>query len=711
MPENPKFPKVELRALWPLLIPVLLLLPGIAGFAYPSVGASYSDISVAHYPNAIFLKRSIAEWGQIPLWSPAILSGHPFAANPLSGLWYPPGWLALLLPLPFGFNLVVLLHLLIGGLGMYLLLRAMNRPHLAAIFGALVFEAMPKVFAHYGAGHLSMVYAISLTPWLLLAELRNREATGNFWFRQPGIVLALIALADPRWAAYAGTLWLAFSMVVSRLGLRGKLCRAGKQIVLALALAAPLLLPLIEYSRLSTRGDLAPGDVLAFSLPPAGLLGLLAAPFNAFHEWVIYFGVIVLLLAMASVVSAKKSQVDWLCIGVAVLCLLFSLGENLPGFEAMARLPGFSLLRVPPRIAPIAGLAMIVLAAKGLDRMQRGALDSGSKRRLNLVFAALFGLLIGLACFLWLATGQPPFNYLWPLLMISGLLVLLAIYLRRGLRPGFAIALIALAMLDMRAVDASLFAPRSSAEVLAEGAEAAEFLARQPGRFRIYSPSYSIPQQTAAEYGLELADGVDPLQMESYVGFMQDATGVPSNGYSVTLPEFQSGDPHSDNRFAMPDLRKLALLNVAYVVSEFDINMEGLHLAERFGDTRVYELTDTLPRAYIEGALDQAVTITEWLPNRIVVQAEGPGRLVLSELMYPRWVARTDGRQIPIEPYEEILRSVKLPVGSHIVSFEFRPTSVYAGLGICLVTSGLLVYDSRQQRGKTKTRRSASLKS
>ncbi len=55
-------------------------------------------------------------------------------------------------------------------------------------------------------------------------------------------------------------------------------------------------------------------------------------------------------------------------------------------------------------------------------------------------------------------------------------------------------------------------------EVLSEGAPTAEALVTQKAfdYFRVYSPSYSLPQQTAAFWRLELADGIDPLQLISY---------------------------------------------------------------------------------------------------------------------------------------------------------------------------------------------------
>ena len=75
----------DIKRLWPLLLPLLLLLPGIFSFPYPSIDAQYSDIALAHYSYAQFVRNSLSEYGSIPLWSSLIFSGAPLAANPLSG--------------------------------------------------------------------------------------------------------------------------------------------------------------------------------------------------------------------------------------------------------------------------------------------------------------------------------------------------------------------------------------------------------------------------------------------------------------------------------------------------------------------------------------------------------------------------------------------------------------------------------------------------
>jgi hypothetical protein len=228
-----------------------------------------------------------------------------------------PGWLALLLPLPFGLNLLAALHLGWGSLGMYRLLRAEGLRQPGAFFGGLAFALLPKLYAHYGAGHLTMVYAVAWTPWLL-SSTRAGKGTVETWvnlargFRLadfniwPGIFLALIFLADPRWAVYAGILWLCYYLAHRQITIPEKRFYAFRfqfhelllNGALAASLAAPLALPLWEFTRLSTRAQLSSTDILGLSLPPARLLGLLFPAFGGFHEWVLYPGALVFLLAL-----------------------------------------------------------------------------------------------------------------------------------------------------------------------------------------------------------------------------------------------------------------------------------------------------------------------------------------------------------------------------------------------------------------------------
>ncbi|MRR31390.1 hypothetical protein EG834_13955, partial [bacterium] len=86
-----------------LLLPLIPWLLKSGSFYYPA-NSDYSDLTVSHLPNAIYLVESLKSGVEFPLWSNLILGGAPFAADPLAGIWYVPGWLAYFLPQPLGFN-------------------------------------------------------------------------------------------------------------------------------------------------------------------------------------------------------------------------------------------------------------------------------------------------------------------------------------------------------------------------------------------------------------------------------------------------------------------------------------------------------------------------------------------------------------------------------------------------------------------------------
>jgi uncharacterized membrane protein YfhO len=76
----------------------------------------------------------------------------------------------------------------------------------------------------------------------------------------------------------------------------------------------------------------------------------------------------------------------------------------------------------------------------------------------------------------------------------------------------------------------------------------------------------------------------------------------------------------------------------------------------------------------------------EWTPNRIGIVAEGPGRLVLSEVTYPGWEAEVDGVPVELGGAYGMLRAIELPPGEHRIDFELRPASLYGGLAITTIT-------------------------
>ncbi len=686
------------------ILPVLIFLPGVGGFTFIQ-GTKFNDIAISHYPLAYFIQTTIRESGQIPLWSNTILSGFPLAANPLASLFYPPQWLALLLPLPFGLNLVAMLHMIFGGVGMYWLMRQEGVGRAAALMGAVAFEAMPKLATHWAAGHLTLVYAVSWTPWLLLAERKTRRE-GSFWQLLPGVVLGAIALADPRWLIPAGLLWIGYRFLSEKWQgwktLAMKLGWTAACGILAAGLAASLLLPLLEYSRLSTRNSMGTEDVLAYSLPPERLLGLVIPDSGSSVEGVVYPGVLVLagvLFALWLPIARRKSAF-WL--GVALFGVLFALGEVMPGMNLLARLPGFNMVRVPARMIFLTGMGFAAALAWVVHTLieARGEGIRLGKWNPNLALTGLAAIVVLLGVTVGLASGEFPWRFVW-----SGVgLVLAMIWIGQAIKKpvgsgwiGFGISFL---IIDLCGVSLTGLAFESKQAVTRAGDAIVQLIKTQSAPlslFRVYSPSYSVPQQVAAVNGLELADGVDPLQLMEYVNFMEQATGVEQAGYSVTMPPFADGDFTEANRQAVPNARLLGVLNVAFVAAEFDVDAEGLELLDRVGDTRVYRNRFVQPRAWVQSTdaplgedVSRPANVTK-TANKLQIQAEGPGLLVVSEVAYPDWKLRVDGKERELIVVGDLLRGVELEAGTHTVEMGFRPTSVYTGLVVSLLSLAVMI--------------------
>ncbi|MCK4832313.1 MAG: hypothetical protein KAS81_06070, partial [Anaerolineales bacterium] len=162
----------------------LAQLGSLDNLLYPPLGP-YSDLLLTHWPNAHFMRQTVLQDHVWPLWNPTQLSGVPFAANPLSGLYYPPNWLFLVLPITPAFNLLLALHICLGGLGMMRLVRSLlvdqagpdrwrldlSLRELGALVAGLAWALAPRIWAHLGAGHVGLVYAAGWLPWVILAAV------------------------------------------------------------------------------------------------------------------------------------------------------------------------------------------------------------------------------------------------------------------------------------------------------------------------------------------------------------------------------------------------------------------------------------------------------------------------------------------------------------------------------------------------------------
>jgi len=658
------------------------LAPAPDGFLYRP-NSEFSDLTITHWPNALYIRQMLAEYGQVPLWRSLILGGEPFAANPLSGLWYPPFWLLLVLPLTPAFNLLFVLHMAWAGWGACRLARSTGASLWGGLLAALVVMLAPKAVAHLAAGHVGLYCAWAWLPWVVWAVRRLAEKGRAADVATAAAAAAMLILADVRLGFYgalaAAGYWAATGGGGTRRPGGGRRWLPGlAAALLAAALVAVQVVPLAAVAGRLNRGGLSLAESGIASLPPRYLLGLLVADHGGFQEWMTYVGAVGLLLALVGL-ARWRARERWLWGTLALTAAVYSLGVHTPFYPLLYRLlPPLSWLRGPARAWFLVVLATAVLAAQGLTALEGSRADKRARLyALALAVAALTGGVAG-------AVMRLPANVviaaaLWP---AAGALALLAG--RRLFLPAQA-ALVLLALVDLALVGSTLYRVRPAAEVLAEGAAAAEWLAAQARPFRVYSPSYSIPQHTGAVYGIETVDGVDPFQLADYAAFMRQATGVDIPGYSVTIPSFPPVGEGEEmllaHRGVQPDLERLGRLNVRYLAAAFPMDMEGLKLEGVFDGVYLYRNELARPRVWVEGQT-APVEVLLWSPNRIEVEAEGPGLLLLSEVDDPDWRARVDGQAVEIVRVDGILRGVPLEARRHRIALAYWPAGLSAGLAL-----------------------------
>jgi hypothetical protein len=77
----------------------------------------------------------------------------------------------------------------------------------------------------------------------------------------------------------------------------------------------------------------------------------------------------------------------------------------------------------------------------------------------------------------------------------------------------------------------------------------------------------------------------------------------------------------------------------------------------------------------------------------VYTHSTSPSFLVTSDAYYSGWNATLDGKPIAIYRADYAIRGVSVPVGDHIIHFEFRPKSFYFGLAISIISLlGLILF-------------------
>lgn len=373
---------MEVLALLPALLPILLLLSSIEGRAVPG----FRDQSDFFYPASRYTASRLNA-RQLPLWNPLSGNGEAWAANGQNQIFYPPALFFLLKNGARAVGLFLLFHFLAAYFFFFFLLRARDATLPAAALGSSVF-AFSGIAVSFSAfwNHFAGFAWIPAMAWAAQKGLKTRRQKAAF-----GSALALCLLAGSPEAALFGALLSAAIFAFEKQREESRRVEEGYVWVrrpgsFAAAGAVGVLLGCVTIVPLA---DLLRGSLPRFAAEAGGVslrqcLSLIMAPSRSTLPWLpdgalylqtLYLSLPILLLAAAAFGLAERGRekIFWL------LAAAGALAVSLVDF----RVP----FRYPAKLAIPVLFCVSLLAASGVDTLRFGS-RGRFRRALGLGFFA-----------------------------------------------------------------------------------------------------------------------------------------------------------------------------------------------------------------------------------------------------------------------------------------------------------------------------------
>ncbi len=696
-----------------LVLPVLSRFPQLLGIVSASSFANYSALAkvvrgalVPGYPstdpcllyiNLALGHRAALDWlsGTVPWWNQFQGVGMPLAADMQSGALFLP--FTLLYFHELGQTVAHILLQCIAGVSTYCLLRRLGLKKIAAFAGGALFE-LNGTFVLIAT---ATCQPIAFLPLLLLGieNARAQALTGSAGgWRLVAVSLALSLYAGfPETAYIDGLLAAVWTLVrLCQMPVPRRLAFVGRMmigLVGGLMLAAPVVIPFLDYLHLAFTGPHTPGRVALRVLRPAVmpqlltpyLYGVVGSPAGLHLDgaWKLvggYIGAAPLFLCLLGVCGRKERALR-IALGFWIFVALGKAVGIWPIAQMANLLPFMEITFFARYFQPTLALAVFILTAFALDD-----LVSAPAGKMRIVIAAILSLaavwlgpvvlanpwvdwLVSDACLRWWLLGSLAWG--------AGACILAI--LAAGLLPeGRNKAALIAAVLTIEALGLFVvpaFCRPAKIELQLGGVE---FLRKNLGLNRFYTLG-PIEPSLGAYFGIASINHNDnpvPRKWTEYVSahlFRQKRKHHVFVGFC-----FNSRDMIEPPETQLcKNMRNYEWVGVKYVVAR-----KGTHPFTACEEMRnawpvyednvmdIYELPHPAPYFDVISGSCRVEAISRTDAD---CDCQTDCLLLRRELFLPGWRATVDGAAVPVTESGELFQAVTVPAGRHHVRFEYTP--------------------------------------
>jgi hypothetical protein len=671
--------------------------------------------------------------GHLPLWNPYSFSGMPLVANIQSAVFYPLNSIFFILPFSIAWGILVMSQTLCMMVFFYWYMRILGIQKAAGLIGAiawgfsgfsiawlewntilhtamwlplilLLYEKILKnfkfkwmlllIFAHTSqilAGHLQVLfYSLLISTSYVVVRMsqyikRDKKQKGVTFIRlcTPFVSTALITavLTFPQW-------WPAFSLIKE----------SARTIDQGAMLPEGWFIPwqnLIQFVVPDYFGNPSTGNYWGI--------------WN-YAEFVGFIGIIPLILAIYSLIFRRDRKVLFfgtLCISA----LLFALPTVFAKIPFILHIPLISTSQ-PTRLLFIIDFCLCILASFGFDQFEK---EKRYLPVLSIISMVSIAILAGWSL-IFIPHEYFPLvtmdmiritakNLIYPTLIFGSSIIALVGYvvIRARSRYIVLVAIIGLILVDVLRFGWK-FTPFSPAEWIYPSTKLISLIQADPESYRMMATDRRIiPANFSVKYRIQDVSGYDPLYLTRY---SQIAAAWDRGTSDISPASFNRIiTPSQYNRFFAD------LLGVKYIMTFGPVESNKLRYLAKEGQTYLYENTSAFPRAFFvddfrkvasdQQAIDmmyqlgsrlrtiavvtdnilvdsiplsqsEFVKISSYQPDSITINTTSNTirLMVLSDIYYPTWEVRIDGKKSSLLRVDLSLRGVVVPPGTHVVEFK-----------------------------------------